>query len=308
VIETVRKRRAHVYVGPAGWDYADWKGVVFPQRMPRGVHPLTYISRLFNTVEINSTFYRPARPEYAARWVRYVEARPEFKFTAKLWRRFTHDRDSLPDTSEVDAVRSGFEPLVEADRFGGLLVQFPWSFRNSSDTRWWLDMVLDKFAEYPLAIEVRHSSWNVPEMYDHLRERRVAICNIDQPQFRDSIPPGERVTARLGYVRLHGQNYNEWFREGAGRDARYNYLYSEAELEPWIEKIGRMDELAETVYVITNNHYRGKAVVNALELVHKLTGKAVEVPEPLEAAYPQLASISMHPDRHAGTQMSLPGL
>jgi len=307
-MDTGSERRGRVYVGPAGWDYADWKGVVYPDRMPRGVHALTYLSKFFDTVEINSTFYRPARPEYAARWVRYVGDNSRFTFTAKLWHRFTHKRDSVPDAAEVDAVKTGLAPLVESGRFGGLLAQFPWSFRNTADNRDWLDMVIERFAEYPVALEVRHASWNVPETYGYLQEKRVAICNIDQPMYHDSIAPADVVTARLGYARLHGQNYKDWFREAAGRDERYNYLYSEEELDPWIDKIRRMQELAETVFVITNNHYQGKAVVNAFQLDHKLTDAMVEIPATLEHVYPQLSSISISTDRSSGTQMDLPGM
>jgi len=301
-------RQPSVYIGPAGWNYADWKGIVFPPRMPAGLHPLTYLSQLFNTVEINSTFYRPARPEYAARWAGCVENRPEFRFTAKLWRRFTHERDSVPDTSEVQTVKNGLKPLVEAGTFGALLVQFPWSFRNSTDNRAWLDMVTERFAEYPIAIEVRHASWNVPEVYDYLHVKQVAICNIDQPMYRDSIAPDDKVTARFGYVRLHGRNHADWFRESAGRDERYNYLYSDQELDPWIENIRRMQQLADAVYVITNNHYRGQAVVNAFQIEHKLTGRKVDVPETLKTAYPALTSIAAESDRRQGTQMDLPGM
>lgn len=296
-----------VYVGPAGWDYADWKGVVYPDRMPRGLHPLTYLSEFFDTVEINSTFYRPGRPEYAARWVRHVEDNPRFKFTAKLWQRFTHDRDSAPVASEVTAVKTGLAPLADSGRFGGLLAQFPWSFRNTADNRDWLDMVLDRFAEYPVALEVRHASWNVPDMYGYLQDKRAAICNIDQPMYRDSIAPADLVTARLGYVRLHGQNYKNWFRENAGRDERYNYLYSDEELDPWVDRIRRIQELAETVFVITNNHYQGKAVVNAFQLEHKLTGSKIETPACLRKTYPQLAQISSSTGRDTG-QMNLPGM
>ena len=298
----------HVYIGPAGWDYADWKGVVYPDHMPRGLHPLTYLSKFFDTVEVNSTFYRPARADYTARWVQHVEDNPRFKFTAKLWQRFTHDRDSVPVASEVAAVKTGLAPLAESGRFGGLLAQFPWSFRNTAGNRDWLDMVFDRFAEYPVALEVRHASWNVPEMHEYLHDKRAAICNIDQPMYRDSIAPADVVTARLGYVRMHGQNYKDWFREDAGRDERYNYLYSDEELDPWVDRIRRIQELAETVFVITNNHYQGKAVVNAFQLEYKLTGAKAEIPACLRKTYPQLASISSSTGPDTGTQMNLPGM
>jgi uncharacterized protein YecE (DUF72 family) len=285
------RSKAGLWVGTAGWDYPDWRGNFFPDRLPRGVHALTYVARYFDTVEVNSTFYRPTRPEYAQRWLACVEAAPRFSFTVKLWQRFTHEREHPPGRSDVDLFREGIQPLVEAGRLGGVLVQFPWSFKNEAANRSWLEKVLDFFADYPLALEVRHASWNVAETYEYLSRRRVAICNIDQPLYRNSIAPDERITARVGYVRLHGQNFANWFREDAGRDARYDYLYSEEELTPWVEKIERMRRLTKRLYVITNNHFRGQAAANGLQLKHRLSGEKVKVPEPLVKAFPQLGSI-----------------
>jgi len=295
-------RSATVRIGPAGWSYDDWKGIVYPQRMARGTDRLTYIASLFNTVEVNSTFYRPPRKEYSAGWLRKVEGRPDFKFTLKLWQRFTHERDTWPSDNERETFTEGIAPIFETGKLGAILVQFPWSFRNVPENRSWLDRIFDAFEKYPLALEIRHASWNVPEVYEHLHERRVAFCNIDQPVFRDSLKPTARVTARVGYVRLHGQNAGDWFRENAGRDQRYNYLYSEDELEPWIEKIDRMSETADEIYVITNNHYRGQAVVNALEMNNKITGTLPDIPAQLLETYPRLRKIAGRP---SGGQLTL---
>ena len=285
------KAQAEVFVGTAGWDYPDWRGVVFPRPMTKGLHPLTYLSAYFDTVEVNSTFYRPARPEYASRWLKLVESNQRFTFTLKLWQRYTHERGVFPGKREKELFISGITPLQKAGRLGGILIQFPWSFRNTVENSTWLDRVLEAFAAYPLALEVRHSSWNVSEVYESLRKHRVAICNIDQPLYRSSIAPGSEITARIGYIRLHGRNHADWFREGSGRDARYNYLYSEKELEPWIDKIRKMRAMTKRLHVITNNHYRGQAAVNALQIAHKLTGKKVDAPPHLVKAYPDIAPI-----------------
>jgi uncharacterized protein YecE (DUF72 family) len=273
--------------------------------MPRGLHPLSYLSSFFDVVEINATFYRPAGADHAARWVRLVEGKKAFTFTVKLWQRFTHERDTPPTAQESDLFKSGIAPLIEAKRLGGLLIQFPWSFKNEAANRGWLERILDLFGDYPLALEVRHASWNEPEIFELLRSRRVAICNIDQPLFRRSVAPADHVTARIGYVRLHGQNHANWFRENAGRDARYDYLYEEDELVPWVEKIERMRRLTERLYVITNNHFKGKAAANGLQLAHLIHGRKVKVPDPLLKAYPGLARI--REERDPGGQRKLPG-
>jgi uncharacterized protein YecE (DUF72 family) len=139
-------------------------------------------------------------------------------------------------------------------------------------------------------LEVRHSSWNNPQIYEWLEESGVGICNIDQPLFTKSIKPAADVTSGIGYVRLHGRNYQDWFREKAPRDDRYNYLYSVEELEPWITRIKEVAAKTKESYVITNNHFRGQAVVNALEIKATLKEELVEAPAPLFEKYPQLVN------------------
>src|SRR5262249_56620508 len=119
------------------------------------------------------------------------------------------------------------------------------------------------FIEYPRVVEVRHDTWNNAETIDYFAQRNIAFCNIDQPQIGRSISPTEHVPSPLGYVRLHGRNYDQWFEAEAPHD-RYNYLYREAELAGWKEKITRIAAKAEVTYVIANNHFEAKAAVNAL--------------------------------------------
>ncbi len=270
--------------GVAGWSYDDWWGPVYPAPRSRAFDPLAYLAGFFDTIEINSTFYRPPSPKSAAAWARRVAPNPRFKFTAKLWQRFTHQRDTAWAPAEVDQVRAGLTPLAEADRLGCVLIQFPWSFKRDPASREWLEDVVGAFAEFPLAVEVRHSSWNVAEFYAALRERGLAAVNIDQPVFRHSITPGAEVTGPLGYVRLHGRNYENWFRDNAESHERYDYLYSRDELEAWLERIHEVAKRARDTYVITNNHYRGQAPTNAL-MLRRLDGADIDVPPALAAAF-----------------------
>jgi uncharacterized protein YecE (DUF72 family) len=123
----------------------------------------------------------------------------------------------------------------------------------------------------------------------------VAMCNIDQPVFSKSLRPNSVTTANIGYIRLHGRNYKNWFRDKAPRDERYNYLYSLDELEPWVSRIKSVTSKTRVTYVVTNNHFRGQAVVNALEIKATLEGKRVAAPQPLLKLYPRLAE-SAFPD------------
>ena len=277
-----------VRVGPAGWSFEDWKGIVYPKPAPKGFHPLEYLSHFFDTLELNVTFYRPVTAGNAMTWIEKVKGNAQFKFTAKMWQRFTHDRDSEPTPDEVRQVREGMDVLLREGKLGAVLLQFPWSFKRTPENRVWLARLIDTFHDYPLALEVRHSSWNDPNVYEGLAERCVGFCNIDQPLFHKSLKPSAEVTSCVGYVRLHGRNWEDWFREDAGRDERYDYVYSEEELKPWLQKIEQIRKQADEVYVITNNHYRGQAVVNAFDIQHGLGKTDFVLPQHLVDEYPRL--------------------
>lgn len=285
-------------VGVAGWSYPDWEGVVYPKG--RRVDGLAYLARFFDALEVNSSFYRIPSPRTTASWARRARQSPDFRLTLKLYRGFTHDRKTAPQ--DARAFDEALAPLAESGVLGALLLQFPWSFKNDAATRAYLTELLDRFALYPLVLEVRHASWNVPELYAFLHERGVGFCNVDQPVIGRSLRPSEHATGPVGYVRLHGRNYRDWFREDAGRDARYDYLYTEEELEPWIEKIEEVAERAGETYVVTNNHFRGQAVVNALQIRSRLEHRKVAAPAPLVERYPVLEKIV---ERGAPTQARL---
>ena len=276
-----------IRIGPAGWSYKDWEGIVYPKKPGVRFDPLEYLARFFDTIEINSSFYRPPAETTAKSWLSRVADNADFTFTAKLHRVFTHERGKAT-TEDEKTFRQGLDPLAKAGKLGAVLLQFPWSFKNSDEDRLYLTRLLDRFKDYPLVLEVRHTSWNNAQVYEWLEERGVGICNIDQPLFSKSIRPAALTTAQVGYVRLHGRNYQNWFRDRAGRDDRYNYLYSLDELDPWIAKIKDIAAHTRESYVITNNHFRGQAVVNALEIKSTLKEQRVPAPEPLFRLYPRL--------------------
>ena len=283
-----------IRIGPAGWSYKDWEGVVYPQKPGKSFDPLEYLARFFNTIEINSSFYRPPVPSTTKSWAKRVAGNMDFVFTAKLHRIFTHERGKATKKDEKE-FREGMDVLVKAGKLGATLLQFPWSFKNTPDDRVYLAKLLERFSDYPLVLEVRHSSWNTPEIYEWLEERGVGICNIDQPVFAKSIRPAALTTSPIGYVRLHGRNYKDWFRDKALPHERYDYLYSIDELEPWLVRIKEVAKQTHESYVITNNHFRGKGIVNALEIKAALEEKPVSAPEPLFKVYPQLSD-SATPD------------
>jgi len=318
-----------VRVGTAGWTYQDWNGVVYPRPRPRGFDPLTMMSSLFDTIEINATFYRTPAPSAAEGWAARVSGNPRFRFTAKMPQVFTHDPGEHPDDEER-LFREALAPLHDAGRLGAVLVQFPQSFHEGPEEAAYLDKVLARFQDLPLVVEFRHAGWARPETLEILDRRGAGFCNIDQPRLGSTLPPTAFVTGRVAYVRLHGRNASAWFAgdpslpplpaasrepgapharvpraKGKDRDEsterrnrRYDYLYSGRELGPWIDSIRRIAGEGADTYVITNNHFRGKAAVNALQIRAALEGGLVQVPDPLSAAYPELAAIATPPKDH----------
>ncbi len=284
-----------IHIGPAGWSYADWADVVYPARKPSGFHEAAFLAQFFDTIEINTSFYQPLRADYCHHWLELVSPNRRFAFTAKLWQKFTHEEDA--GAEDERAVRVGFDVLRDAGKLGAVLLQFPFSFHRTEENTAYLGKLLTRFSDYPLVVEVRHSTWNDKSFYAMLHDRGVGFCNIDQPVIGRSIEPSERATARVGYVRLHGRRYDSWFSDDPAMppSERYNYLYTEKELEPWAARIQHVAKSSDATFVITNNHFEGKGVVNALQLIHLLSHAKVKVPEPLRQHYPELDRIASEP-------------
>jgi len=278
-------------IGPAGWTYDDWDGIVYPSKKPKGFDSLAYLADYFDVIEINNTFYRSPAARAAASWVHRTAHNPQFKFTLKLQQKFTHERCGITESDETD-FRAGIEPIAEAGKLGCVLMQFPWSFKYFPENSLYLKRLMERFSEYPLVLEVRNASWDNEVIYGLLAERGVGFCNIDQPRFRGQLRATQVATSPVGYVRLHGQNMQNWFREDAQPHERYNYYYTMEELDPWVERVRAVTDQAKETYVITNNHYQGQAVANALQMKFLVEGECVPTPLSMHDAFPELKGIS----------------
>jgi len=291
-----------IYVGTAGWSYKDWEGIVYPTQLKKSQHPVEYLAHYIDALEINTSFYGHIKPEWGKLWCRMARAvNPRFQFTAKLNRAFTHSPVAVLESTSADTIRAtdederlakeGLESVAQENMLGAVLAQFPISFKNTNANRDYLETVIEKFKHFPLVVEVRHNSWTNEGTLRYFTEKGVAFCNIDQPKLGRAITPSEHVTAPLGYVRLHGRNYERWF-DSDSRNDRYNYLYTEPELKGWKTRIDTIAQKAQKTFVIANNHFEGKAAVNALQLKHLLTGRSVSVPETLLKRYWELDEIA----------------
>jgi uncharacterized protein YecE (DUF72 family) len=288
-----------VRIGPAGWSYADWEGIVYPRARNRSFDPLAFLASYFDLIEINSTFYRTPSRETCRRWVDRTADNPDFLFTAKAPQELTHGPRAASE-GDVAGFKNAIEPLYESDRLGAVLLQFPWSFRASPEATAYLETLTGWFDPVATVVEVRHGTWGAPRALSFFRQSGIALCGIDQPAVGDSLGPGTHApTGDRAYFRLHGRNKENWFRKEANRDERYDYLYDVSELSYWRDAVNETRGRARNVFVVLNNHFRGQAVVNALQLGAMLAGRPSPAPETLLSRYPAAGDL-LRPRAAAG--------
>lgn len=268
-----------IRVGPAGWSYADWVGPIHPRGEPRGTGDLVRLLRVFPCVEINVSFYRDPSPEHQERWLQAATAHTPAKLPLKLHQRFTHERElATPRAlhSALDTWRKNLAPWIESPARGPLLVQFPFSFAPTPRNVRYLAALLEGLVDLRPVLELRRKAWLEADRLDPWIERGASLAAIDLPA-HDEHPP---LLARgpIGYVRLHGRAQDAWFRKDATRDERYDYLYSKAELRPVAALAQQLEAQMDEVYVVTNNHFAGKAVANGVELLALLHLAPAAVP------------------------------
>lgn len=250
-------------IGTSGYSFPDWVGAYYPERTARGKMFDRYVQD-FDTVEINSTYYGIPHPRVFANMVRKTPA--EFDFIVKTHGSFTHERDQ--SDINIPKLLDAIAPLGETGKLKGLLAQFPYSFHYSLGN---LDYVLDKSSRLsgiPLFVEFRHDSWLRPEVKETLRREGIGYSNVDEPQLPHLLPPETAATTATGYVRLHGRNAAQWW-EGGGE--RYNYSYTDDQLREWVERLDKLREQTERIYVFFNNCHLGQAVRDAHRFMELLT-------------------------------------
>jgi uncharacterized protein YecE (DUF72 family) len=289
-------------IGTSGWNYptgkGSWNGIFYPlpEDRERGFDELRFYSERFNTVEVNSTFYGQPRANAALGWVKRTPK--DFEFAVKLYQKFTHPGmtiDRTPVTeADVDAFKGGIEPLAAAGKLGPLLIQFPFSFQRTPEAADYLQWLLRTFRDYAPAVELRHRSWSDPleETRALLNQGRAAWVQIDEPKFESSIRQDWSVSdSEIYYVRFHGRNAKEWWDHAESED-RYNYFYSEEELEPIAGKARAARDLKKKVYLLMNNHFSAQSIANATTLKKMLDEPiTARMPAELVERFPDLAGI-----------------
>jgi uncharacterized protein YecE (DUF72 family) len=256
---------AQLRIGTSGYSFQDWVGTVYPPGTRPGAF-LPLYAKLFDTVEINATYYRTPSPQTFARM---VEKTPEgFTFAVKVPRAMTHELASFD--RELEPFKEAIAPLAEAGRLGALLAQFPYAFTPGDASRRHLDRLARTLGgKTPLAVEFRHDAWAQNETFGLLRDLGLTHVNVDLPELPHLPRPSAVATTRTGYVRLHGRNAATWWNQGKGAD-RYDYLYTAGELEPWVTRLHSLAEETDVVFAFANNCHLGQSVVNALQLGRRL--------------------------------------
>lgn len=248
---------AKILIGTSGYSFADWVGPFYPEKIQKG-KMLDYYKDHFNTVEINSTYYRIP---HSAVFYHMVNKVPEgFEFIVKTHRSFTHDRKELEEPTA--RFHEAIKPMAESGMLKGLLAQFPWSFKFSPSNLQYLLEGKDYFGEIPLFVEFRHDSWDKPDVYASLKDNEIGFCSVDEPQLERMFPPRAIATTETGYIRFHGRNKIDWWRPRKGSD-RYNYDYKKQELADWVKKIEKLRRDTSKIYLFFNNCHHGQAVKSA---------------------------------------------
>jgi uncharacterized protein YecE (DUF72 family) len=273
-----------VLIGCSGWSYEDWAGRFYPVNIARKKEEwLRYYATFFNTVEINSTFYRPPNEFIVNGWIKKGLGLKGFEYSVKMPSQVTHEALARNEGVKAGITASAFEatcvrPLAENRLLGVVLVQLPPGLKNDEASRTALGETLDSLDtdKYRYAVEFRHRSWlddstGGPEdrACDLLASRGVANVAADGPGLEIS---ADTITDHA-YVRIHGRDHDVWSDEEHEDDirlSRFDYLYSAEELEDIKDRIAQLSEKVPGVRVYFNNTTKAKGIRNALQLMDLL--------------------------------------
>lgn len=250
-----------VHLGTSGWSYKDWEGPFYPKGEKK---KLTYYSKFFDTVEIDSTFY--AYPSKGMVLGAAKSTPPGFVFSAKLPKLITHEKSlDLERGAKDDLFRflHLMKPLADGGKLGPLLVQLPPSFAYSGGLKKLQGFLGVLPSDVSFAVEFRNKTWlGKADALDLLRQHNVAVTNVDEPL----LPADTTTTADFAFVRWHGRGERPW----------YNYRYRQDELAGWSKKVEAIATKTKKVYGYFNNHFHGYAVEDSLKMMELLGSASPE--------------------------------
>jgi uncharacterized protein YecE (DUF72 family) len=293
--EGKHKNTDEVSIGMGGWELPPFQHVFYPAKREKGFRKLEYFSRFFDLVEVNSTFYNASlSPSQAHQWLDDVHANKKFTFTAKLYRGFTHTWNATKN--DARAVHRLLDPLRNAETFGGLVIQFPFSFNKTRERQAYLVKLRTLFPEDHLFLDLRHSSWNEYVSIQFFQEHGFHLINIDLPDLPGYMPLNSFAWDGIAYFRMMGRNADAWKQPGSAN--RYLYRYSNEELQELVQKIKQTG--ARKTYVVFHNDAQAFSLLNGRQVEHAIHPvKRLNAPANLLVTFPQLKSFCDPPVSHS---------
>jgi uncharacterized protein YecE (DUF72 family) len=252
---------SELYIGTSGYDYPEWLGEFYPQKLARSKF-LEYYSTQFNSLELNGTYYKMPSPQQMQNMV--VRSGGRIKFTVKAFKDITHAIDKTRYQQLINEFKKALEPLTNDNLLFCALLQFPESFRYEIQERLYLDALLKEVADIPVVVEMRNKKWQNDQVYKALRQRKVGWCITDNPALKNLPALDYIITSSIAYMRFHGRNAEMWYK--GDNATRYDYMYLDFELQSFVEPIKRLAESAQILQLFFNNHVKGQAPKNAKKL------------------------------------------
>ena len=258
---------SELYIGTSGYDYKDWKGGFYPEKLAQAKF-LEYYSTQFNSLELNGTYYRMPTPEQMQDKI--TKSGGKVKFTVKANQDMTHAADKSQYQPLVSQFKKALEPLLNANLLICALFQFPESFHYDKQERIYLDSLLKEATDIPIVVEMRNTKWQNDQVYNALRQRKVGWCITDNPNLKNLLKLDYVVTSDIAYMRFHGRNAKMWY--GGDNVTRYDYLYNDSELQAFVEPIKHLLKNTKIVQLFFNNHAKSQATINAKKIEMLLKG------------------------------------
>jgi uncharacterized protein YecE (DUF72 family) len=290
----MEKSKAVIRVGLGGWEHEIFDQCFYPVPGMTSLEKLGYYSQYLSTVEVRASFWDGDLTEADAReWMEAVQDNPAFRFNVKLHHEFTHKKSVRTELTRK--VRGLLQELLRAGKFGTLVMQFPYSFTNTSSNRYHLAKLGEIFAGFPSHVELRHESWHEPGLLAFLQENTLGIVSADIPRIRHYMPFVAGVTGPSAYLRLHGRNEKGWLLNAY--DARYDYLYNERESREITRRVNALESRCSNVTIICNNTTAGKAIPLAFHLLSAIRGgRPVPVPAASLSSFPFIRTTALTPE------------
>ncbi|MCL2832913.1 MAG: DUF72 domain-containing protein [Treponema sp.] len=250
-----------VLIGTCGYSYREWEGPFYPAQIKPDEY-LRFYANEFSTVEIDNSYYKMPN---AGQLQNMLDCGgPDLFIALKAVQTLTHNIEPDKWRNDAKIFIEAIEPLQKAGRLVAVLFQFPYSFHYTADNRKHLDCLLGEFEGISSAVEFRNGEWSSSRVIDGLKKRGVSYVSTDLPDIKGLPPVLDVSTGPLSYFRLHGRNTETWW--GSDSKSRYDYLYTDKELEGAAERIKHIAIKADKLVVYFNNHTKAKAISNARSL------------------------------------------